>query len=132
MTQHRACPVSVTFPSVAVCAAMLGVSDTTVLRHLKRYGHLNHLIEPAVRARPDRRKPVRVCGMTFSSQTEAAEKLGVDRRTIRNMATRAAARQTVMAAAMRLKAVDENRAAQARDRNPGERTLPPPTNEPRA
>jgi hypothetical protein len=98
------CPATVRgkwYPSLTAAARAHGVRLETVIRHLARYGHLDHLnrrLSP--RRRPDISRPVTLFGRRFASVSEAAKVLGVDRKTIRNTERREAARMTVLRALM--------------------------------
>lgn len=102
-----ACPVTVRgqhYPSIKAAAAAHGRTQRQALRHLDRYGHLDYLGLPVGWTRPDARKRVKlVGGLEFESLTAAAEALGVDRKTIRNAATSASAREYLLVAIMRYK-----------------------------
>jgi hypothetical protein len=92
------------YESAQNAARYTGVHPATVTRHLNRYGHLEYLGRKAPRERLDRCKPVTLFGIKFKSISAAAEALGVDRKTIRNMEHSEAARETVMIAAMECEA----------------------------
>jgi hypothetical protein len=96
-------PVSVrgeVYPSVKEAARVHKVTVRTCYEHLRKHGHLDYLNRYAL-TRKDSRKPVVLNGYVFESITHAAKALGVDRKTIRNMAHREAARLTVLRALMR-------------------------------
>lgn len=89
------------YPTIKAAADAAGRSEKNAHEHLRRYGHLDFLGLPAKRTRRDRCKPVRIAGLAFKSQSEAARVLGVDRKTVRNAARQQAARETLLQAAMR-------------------------------
>lgn len=90
------------FPSIKDAAKANRRSEKQAHWHLRTFGHLDYLGKPLTWERPDRRKPVRIGGHTFASMTEAAAKLGVDRKTIRNAKTNESARMTVLRALMQM------------------------------
>jgi hypothetical protein len=98
------CPVVVrgkAYPTIKDAAKACGRSEKQAHTHLNRYGHLDHLGLKISYTREDRRRAVQIAHLSFPSVTAAAEALGVDRKTIRNARTRAAARDYLLRAVMR-------------------------------
>ena len=103
---YNSCVVSVRgklFPSIRAACRYFNVREKTAHRHLNLYGHLDKLGLALTKPSAGKRVACVVYGISFPSVSCAARELGVDRKTIRNMKTRAAAQETVLAAAMRYK-----------------------------
>lgn len=89
------------YPTIKAAAKACGRSEKQAHVHLNRYGHLDYLGLSIPYTREDRRRAIQIAHLSFPSVTAASEALGVDRKTIRNAQTRAAARDYLFRAVMR-------------------------------